>query len=242
MTQVFAHRGNSCKAPENTIPAFEEAAAAHADGVELDVHLSADGHLVVIHDDKVDRTTGSSGTVHDMTLEQLQALDASLSKVGYAGAKIPTLEEVYRLLQPTGLLVNVELKEKAYWHGFLVLPKVLAAEEACGMCGRVFYSSFYPRILRELKRRSPKSQTALLYKAALPQVCRFAAHLPANAVHPKMALLQSGRLVPHCHAAHLAVRPWTVDQPADLVEAFRQKVDAVITNQPHRALSLRNTF
>lgn len=238
-TQIFAHRGASCTAPENTLPAFEQAAALHADGVELDVHLSADGQLVVIHDDTVGRTTNGIGVVHQMTLEQLKMLDASMGKAGFAGVKIPTLEEVYRLLQPTGLQVNVELKENEYDNGFAVIPKVLALEEAYGMSGRVFYSSFNHYALREMKRLSAKIQTGLLYAAALVDVWDYAASVPADAIHPNFFTLRDKNLVLQCHAFDIAVRPWTVDTEADLQNMFEQNVDTVITNDPELALRLR---
>lgn len=239
MTQVFGHRGASCAAPENTMAAFERAAEAGADGIELDVHLTSDGHAVVIHDDTVDRTTDGSGKVHAMTLEQLRSLDASMGKTGYSGARIPTLEEVYGFLKSTRLTVNAELKENAYDGGFSVIPKVLELEEKCGMAGRVFYSSFNHYILREMKRRSPKTRTGILYAAAFLDIWSYAAAVPADAVHPNFVVLRDRNLVPRCHAAGLAVRPWTVNGEADLNDMFAQGVDTVITNDPELALRLR---
>src|SRR6266496_640164 len=107
---VFAHRGASAHAPENTIAAFELALAQNADAIELDVKLTADGHVVVIHDSTVDRTTGSRGRVKDLSLAQLRSLDAgSFFSEKYRGEKIPTLEEV---LEAVGkrTIINVELK------------------------------------------------------------------------------------------------------------------------------------
>lgn len=241
-TQVLAHRGASFAAPENTMPAFEAAVAAHADGVELDVHLTSDGEVVVIHDGTVNRTTNGTGKVHDMPFAQLRALDASMGKAGFSGARIPTLEEVYRLLQPTGLQVNVELKEEAYDHGFTIIPKVLALEEKCGMQGRVFYSSFNHYALREMKQRSREIRTGLLYAAALVDIWGYAAAVPADAIHPNFTALRDPNVVPRCHEAGIAVRPWTVNEEEDLRDMFSQGVDAVITNDPALALRLRAEY
>lgn len=241
-TQVIGHRGASCAAPENTLAAFECAAESGADGVELDVHLSSDGYAVVIHDDLVDRTTNGTGAVSSMTLEQLRSLDASMGKDGFSGAKIPTLDEVYRLLQPTSLSVNVELKEDVYNDGFIVIPKVLELEKKYGMTGRVFYSSFNHILLREMKRCSSEIPTGLLYAAALVDVWKYAAAVPADAIHPHFASLQDRSVVPECHNAGIAVRPWTVDRDEDLMDMFAQGVDAVITNDPVHALHLRGEF
>lgn len=238
-TQVFAHRGASCAAPENTLAAFEKAAEVGADGIELDVHLSSDGQLVVIHDDTVDRTTNGNGSVHNMTFEQLRSLDASMGKPGFSGAQIPTLEEVYRLVKPTNLMVNVELKENAWDGGFTVIPKVLELEEKYGMVGRVFYSSFNHYVLREMKSCSSEIPVGLLYAAALVDVWDYATSVPADAIHPNYLTLLDPELVPRCHAAGIAVRPWTVNEEADLRAMFAAGVDAVITNDPELALRLR---
>lgn len=241
MTRVVGHRGASCMAPENTLAAFERAAAVQADGVELDVHLTVDGHAVVIHDDTVDRTTNGTGAVHEMTLEQIRTLDASMGKQGYCGAKIPTLEEIYDLLHLTNLSINVELKENAYHGGFPVIPKVLEIEEKYGMSGRVYYSSFNHYILRDMKRHSQHIQTGLLYAAALVDVWDYATTVPADAIHPNYLALRDDNVVRQCQALGVAVRPWTVDKAADLNKMFAQGVDAVITNDPELALQLRKS-
>ena len=98
MSIVLAHRGASGYAPENTLEAFKLAMEMGADGFELDVHLSADGELIVIHDETVDRTTNGKGYVKDMTLAQLKQLDACKGMEAYRGARIPTLGQVYDLI------------------------------------------------------------------------------------------------------------------------------------------------
>lgn len=111
-TLILAHRGASGYAPENTMEAFELAAKMGADGIELDVHLTADGEVVVCHDEKIDRTSNGQGLITDYTLAELKAFD-----FGYhfyegegKGFKIPTLDEVYGLMSSCGMLVNVEIK------------------------------------------------------------------------------------------------------------------------------------
>jgi glycerophosphoryl diester phosphodiesterase len=239
LTQIFGHRGASAEAPENTMAAFELAAKMGANGVELDVHLTSDGEVVVIHDDTVDRTTNGSGSVHETTFTQIRELDASMGKPGYIGAKIPTLEEVYQFLQPTGMVVNVEIKENAYDHGFLIIPKVLELEGRYGMTGRVIYSSFNHYVLREMKENSAQIPTAILYSEALVDVWRYAVQVPSDGIHPYFAALADRELVARCHAAGQAVRPWTVNEERDLREMLQLGVDAVITNFPDRALRLR---
>ena len=101
--KIFAHRGASRYAPENTLPAFALAAEQGADGVELDVHLTRDDQLVVIHDETLERTTDGAGWVKDCTLAQLQTLSAANGMDGFAGTRVPTLRQVLEQLRPTGL-------------------------------------------------------------------------------------------------------------------------------------------
>ena len=107
MTKVWAHRGASAYAPENTIPAFQMAMEMGADGLELDVHESSDGKLMVIHDERIDRTSNGTGRVVDMTCQQLKKLDFSNGMPGYKDVRIPTLREVYGLIKDSRMTVNV---------------------------------------------------------------------------------------------------------------------------------------
>ena len=111
--KIYAHRGASASAPENTIAAFKLAVDQNADGIELDVTLSKDGQIVVIHDDTVDRTTNSVGEVGDLSLAEIQALDAG------QGEHIPTLEEVFESLDRQ-IIINIELKNTGLFSSTLV--------------------------------------------------------------------------------------------------------------------------
>ena len=117
MTQVWAHRGASGHAPENTVPAFELAIAHGADGVEFDVQLSSDGVMVVIHDEQLERTTDGTGRVVEHTFAQLQVLDAGAGREGFTGVRIPTLEPLRCSKSHVGALLDsvdsaVELVEQ----------------------------------------------------------------------------------------------------------------------------------
>ncbi len=139
--QVWAHRGASSDAPENTLEAFELAAQQHADGIELDVQMSADRELVVAHDETLDRVSNGSGFIKDKSLAELKLLDFSKPCPRYSPARIPMLREVYQLIRPTGMLINVEIKS-----GIILYPgieqKLVRLEREMEMKGRVLYSSF----------------------------------------------------------------------------------------------------
>ena len=108
--KIWAHRGASAYAPENTLEAFELAIRQGAHGIELDVHLSADGELIVAHDEAVDRVSDGTGMIGRMTLPQLKALDFSRLHPQYSPARVPTLGEVFESIRPTALSINVEVK------------------------------------------------------------------------------------------------------------------------------------
>ena len=244
LKKIFAHRGASAYAPENTLPAFEKAVDIGADGVELDIHLSRDGRLVVIHDEMLDRTTNGHGFVKDFTLAELKKLDASktMTNSGFRNLRIPTLGEVYELLADTELLVNVEVKNSIFLYPG-ILEKALEAEAKYGMSGRVLYSSFNHYAMQELKRISPQSKTGLLYSrmpsAAIIMGTAMAAN--ADALHPFFpCIANTPCMIPKCRKNGIAVNTWTVDEPEYIRAMLMLGVDSVITNKPDVAKSVRN--
>ena len=110
MTEIWAHRGASAYAPENTIPAFQMAIDQGAQGIELDLQRSADGVLVAVHDETISRTSSGFGRVVDLTFDEMRRCDFSNGFIGHRNVRIPTLSEVLDLVRPTNLSLNVELK------------------------------------------------------------------------------------------------------------------------------------
>lgn len=228
---IWAHKGASVRAPENTLPAFTEAVELGADGVELDVQLSADDELVVCHDETVDRTSNGHGWIRDLALSQLRELDFSGGRDGFAGTPIPTLREVLELLRPTGLNVNIELKNA-------VLPypgmeqRVVDLVGETGMNSRVIYSTFNHNSAWRLTQAQSANPVGVLHAEPLYRPWRYASALGAAAVHPSGAALRIDPCVNACHEAGIAVHVWTVDEPAQISACAKLGVDAVITNVP----------
>ena len=239
MTQVWAHRGARAEAPENTIPAFELAIAQGADGVEFDVQLTADGEMVVIHDETVERTTDGHGRVVAYDLAQLQRLDASAGKAGFEGAQIPTLDQVLTLLAPTSLRLNIELKNSVEDYPGLE-EKVLDAVERYGIADRVVLSSFNHYSLKKLQELGTTCELGMLYTDPLYRPWRYARQLKVGAIHPPARYLTSGRFIRKAHARGLAVRPWVVNGERKLARMFRWGADAVFTDYPARAIEIRD--
>ncbi len=239
MTQVWAHRGASGHAPENTVPAFELAIAQGADGVEFDVQLSSDGVMVVIHDEQLERTTDGTGRVVEHTFAQLQVLDAGAGREGFTGVRIPTLVEVLELVAPSELRINIELKNSEEPYPGLE-EKVLAAVRAFNLQDRVVLSSFNHYSLRKLRSMKTGCELAALYTDPLFRPWRYASELGVAAIHPPAMCVFGKGFVDKARRAGVAVRPWVVNGERSLRRMFNYGVDAVFTDSPDRALAIRD--
>ncbi|MEA3325947.1 MAG: glycerophosphodiester phosphodiesterase family protein [Chloroflexota bacterium] len=223
--RIFAHRGASTDAPENTMAAFQLALDQNADGIELDAMLSGDGCVVVIHDDTVDRTTNGSGRVREMTLEQIKSLDAG------RGERIPTLEEVLECFGGK-FLINIELKN--YASIFDALPiKVAKLINNFGLVDSVIISSFNPINFRRVRRLLPDITIGLLTQ---PNQAKFWIWrmFRYDALHPHYSDVDE-TLVETLHAQGRQVNVWTADDAEEVLRLAALHVDGIITNFPQRA-------
>jgi len=227
----IAHRGASGDFPENTLVAFAAAIEAGAQMCELDAQLSADGVAVVIHDDTVDRTTGGRGAVAAMSLAQLRGLDAG-RKFGaaFAGARIPTLEEVIELTKGRCAL-NVELK------GAHVQSEVCRLLRAHGVTNDTIVSSFDWNALAAARQIEPGLQLGVLADRNAAAMLEAARRLEAVSVNPRYDLV-SPALVKQAHDERLQVLVWTVDKPARMRAMIELGVDGIMTNYPARLAKL----
>ena len=160
-TKVWAHRGASAYAPENTLEAFKLAVDMGADGIELDVQLSKDGELVVIHDEEIDRTSNGKGFVKDYTLKELKKFNFNNSNSKYHKVNIPTLKEVFELLKSTEMDINVELKTGVFFYEGIE-EKVLSLAKEMKMEERIIYSSFNHYSVMKVKELDENAKIGLL--------------------------------------------------------------------------------
>jgi len=240
MTEIWAHRGASTQAPENTLEAFELAIQQQADGIELDVQMSADHVVVVCHDETIERVSTGSGALSTMTLDQLRGYRYNAGMAGF-DATIPTLAEVLDLIASTGLRINIELKNSLVPQPGLeaaVEAAVSASRLADEMAERVVYSSFNHHSLAHLAASRTPAELAVLHVKPLPDAWAQAIRLGAKATHPQWTSLDEAD-VAAIHAAGLKVRPWTLDEPDQIRLALARGVDAIITNTPEAALRMR---
>jgi len=237
---IFAHRGASAHAPENTLAAFELALAQGADGIELDAKLSADGHVVIIHDATVDRTTDRQGRVKDMSLAELRSLDAGgFFAEQYHGEKVPTLEEVFEALGKR-MFVNVELTNYNTPGDYLV-ESVCMLVEKCGLQKQVLFSSFFASNLSKARGLLPEVPRGLLaFNGLLGAWARSFgfAFGRYQALHPNLKDV-TPQQVQRVHRLKRRVHVWTVNTAEDMRRLFNWDVDAIFTDDPQLAVQVR---
>jgi len=224
----IAHRGYSELYPENTLPAFEKAIEAGADMIELDIHLSKDGELVVIHDDAIDRTSDGTGMVTGMTLAELRRFSYHNKMPGFGVVAIPTLEEVIDLIGDRALL-NVEIKNCPIRHPGIE-QKLIALLDQKRFRERVVVSSFDHFALAEMKRIAPDIKTGMLYAAVWVKFTDEVEALGVTSIHPSLNAVEAGQLA-WAKGRGIKVYVW-VARDRSVIElcAASGLVDGVIVN------------
>ena len=230
-TKIFAHRGASGYAPENTLEAFALAITQGADGIELDVQLTKDGIPVVIHDETIDRVTEKKGWVKDYTLEELRAFNYNRTKPEYKHADIPTMREVFELLKPTGLFINIEIKTGVVFYE-KIEEKILALTKEMGMEDRVCYSSFNHYTVTRIHELKPDAEVGFLYADGPIDMPSYGVKHGVNALHPALYNLQYDGFVKECKEKGLKLNVWTVNERPYMEMCCQYGVDAIITNYP----------
>ncbi|MDR0886249.1 MAG: glycerophosphodiester phosphodiesterase [Clostridiales Family XIII bacterium] len=254
-TEVWAHRGASGYAPENTLPAFQLAMEMGADGIELDVQLTKDGEIVVLHDERIDRTSNGKGNVSDFTLAELKKFNFNkYYPEQFGDVQIPTLRDVYALIKDTGMIVDVELKSTAktshIWDNLSkspeleILPtKLIELADDCDICNQIVYSSFDVEALTQIKKLRADAYVGYLTEHAIsvqtPAYCRMKRF---DAVNPKYIALHRNGFVKACELLDVDINAWTVNAALDMRRAFEIGIHAVITNYPDIAVHLRNSI
>jgi glycerophosphoryl diester phosphodiesterase len=235
---IFAHRGASADAPENTLAAFQRALDDGAPAIEFDVKLSADGHVVLIHDQTVDRTTDGHGRVSRLTLAQLKDLDAgSWFDRAFRGEQIPTLDEVFANFGYR-VFMNVELTNYGSPFDQLV-PQVALLVKKHNLGDRVLFSSFFPHNLSAARRLLPGVPRGLLaypgWKGGLQRfIGRF---MDLRAEHPFLGDVTAASVV-SAHARGRKVFAYTVNDPPEMRRLLELGVDGLFTDDPVQALEI----
>lgn len=231
MSKVFAHRGFSGRYPENTMLAFEKAVELGVDGIELDVHLSKDGELVIIHDEKVDRTCNGIGKVKDMTLAELKELDASAGFAGQFGVnRIPTLREYMELVKDLPLITNIELKTNIYEYEGLI-EKVYDMIREYHYEDRVIISSFNHYSVIKMMKLAPELKYGLLSESWIVDTGEYCNRLGVPCYHPLRGNL-TPELVKDMKDHGLEINTFTVNEEEEVRRFYALGIDGIIGNYP----------
>lgn len=224
---ILGHRGYKAKYPENTFLSFQKAIDAHADYIELDVHLTSDQEIVVCHDGTTGRVGNKNLVIRNTPLAELKTVDMG------KGEKIPTLQEVFDLCKGK-IGVQIEIKHEG------CADKVVPLIEKNGMIGDVLLSSFVHSEMARVKELNGKILTAVLEPVKKNALLAFfatsafikdAKKVQANAIHPFVKYVNK-KFVEQAHNAKLLVNPWTVDDPTVWKKIIDAGVDGIITNDP----------
>jgi glycerophosphoryl diester phosphodiesterase len=248
---VMAHRGGRGLRPENTLVAFEQAVGLGVDVLEMDVHRTADGALVVVHDHSVDRTTDGTGRVDALTLAQIKSLDAGYTWTADdgqthpyrgQGITIPILEEVFAAFPD--MPMNIEIKPSEPDLGAPLCQLI----RDYGMADRVLIASFHSEAIQAFRQACPEVATTASQNEAIPlfalsKLFLEGAYSPA-AEALQLPEYQSGlhvltpRLVDAAHRRNLQVHAWTINETEDMQRLLDLGVDGIITDYPDRLLAV----
>lgn len=230
--KVIAHRGDSGTYPENTMLAFRKAEEAGCDMIELDVQLTKDDQVVIIHDETIDRTTDGKGKVKDFTYEELTRFNASWIKGNlYGFEKIPTLEEYCMWMQKTDIETNIELKTSVFYYENLE-EKTLDIVKKYGLKNRILFSSFNHNSLNRIKSLDSTCKCgALVGGNGLGNIEMYCSQYGYECYHPQISAVNH-EVIMACKELNIEVNVWTVNDMDGLQRACEEGCDGVITNYP----------
>lgn len=227
----FAHRGFCGKYPENTMLAFRKALEAGVDGIELDVQLTKDGHVVIIHDETVNRTTNGTGLVVEYLLEDLQKLDASSIFAGQMGFNpIPTLREYFELVKDSRIVTNIELKTGVNQYPGME-AKVLELIREFKLEDRIIISSFNHHSVMRMKAMAPELVYGFLADTWILDAGAYTKSYDVPCYHPSVNMMTQ-EIVDELKANGRVINVWTVNKEEQIRDLYKKGIDCVIGNFP----------
>jgi glycerophosphoryl diester phosphodiesterase len=246
-TKIYGHRGSLGVMPENTLLGFRHALELGVDGIELDVQLTKDGEVVVIHDETIDRTTDGTGYLKDYTLKELKQFSAGAKfsnlkqyeKETWEKERIPTLAEVMELIAPYQVELNIELKTNVFpYEG--IEEKVRAIVDQFDYVGKTIYSSFHLPSILKMKKIEPAAKIAWLLQYPLSRPIEYVQSLELEGLHlhKKVLLERKGE-----YTGDFGIRVWTVNDEKEIEQLAKMNdVEAIMTDFPETAISIRNVI
>ncbi len=236
-TIIYAHRGASGTAPENTMAAFRKAVEVGSHGIECDAQMSKDGKLVVCHDELLNRTTNGKGFIKDMNYDAIKALDAgSWFDPGFAGERIPLLEELLELVKSSGIYLNIELKTGVVLYEGIE-DRVVEMVRSYGLQEKVILSSFNHYSIYDVKQKYPEILTGALYMEGLYNPWNYFDTLGCDCAHP-FYLAAQPPIIQGLLQHGYTINAFTIDDPKTAAQLCQLGVEGIITNYPERMLNI----
>ncbi|PYN46254.1 MAG: hypothetical protein DME00_19615 [Candidatus Rokuibacteriota bacterium] len=245
-TLVAAHRGGAALWPENSLLAFRSALALGVDALEPDLHLTADGEVVVLHDPSLDRTSTGTGAVRDLKLAELAAMRLKTREGAVTAERVPTFAQVLDLVAPTSVELLPEIKVDTNRQRYdRIEEKVLALIRARGLLPRTIIQAFQVETIRRLRELEPTARTMLLVargdverdRARPAEAVRRARELGATDLGMNHRLIDTD-VMNAARAAGIRVAAWTVNEEADIRRMVDLGVDMVMSDRPDLAKRL----
>ena len=239
-TKIYGHRGASQYAPENSMEAFKLAYDMGADGIEFDVQMTKDGHLVVVHDEEISRVSDGQGYIKDYTLGELRRFQFNRTHPEYKNIKIPLLEDVLeQFKEKKDFLFNIELKNNIFAYEGME-ERIISMVKEMGLLDRILFSSFYHKSMLRLRKINSNAKTAFLYCDGILDVHDYAKKYAVEAVHPAWYLLNRDNMFLFLRESGIEVNVWTVDSGKEIRRLCDMGVDGIITNKPDLGSEIRD--
>lgn len=245
---VIAHQGGDGVWPGDTMYAFENAVQIGADVLEMDAHITKDGQIVLMHDEKVDRTTDGTGLIEDLTLDQLKQLDAAYKwsnddgktfPYRGQGIQVPTLEELFQQFPEMRYVIEIKLTENPIDKPLCELIRKYSLQD------KVVIASFHDQAMKNFRKTCPEVATSasrgevttfvLLGKVLLSGLVApgyESIQPPYDPAESKNIPIMTKRFIREAHAKNVAVEPWTVDDPKLMKQYIEWGVDGIMTDRP----------
>lgn len=232
-SMILGHRGAMGLAPENTMISFETALSYKADLIELDIHLSKDNQIIVIHDETLERTTTGIGNIQDHNLKELREFDAGIKfSEQFKGERIPVLDEVLDFIKDKEIRLNIEIKNgPVFYKG--IEEKTAVLIDKYDYYEKVIVSSFDHNSLKRIKLINPKIHTAILYGCEIVDFDEYVKKLQVSAVHPHHYWV-TNELIERMHNLDIAVNTWVINDKVLFNKFSEMGVDSIGTNFPDK--------
>lgn len=240
MTKILAHRGFSGVYPENTLLSFQKALLTGCDGLELDIHLTKDRQLVIIHDETLDRTTDGTGWVGAHTLKELKALNAA-ARTDYPRQSILTLGEYFEFLGDRCILTNIELKTGVVWYEGIEAEMIRTLRQY-NRLDQVLVSSFNHYSIQKVVELVPGMPVAFVEESRVIAPWEYLERHGISCFHPFYSNVGQPGILKGLRAAGISINVWTVNEEEDMRAMLRLGVDGIMTNYPDKLAAIRQEY